>query len=280
MRHNQLFLPLLAIALLCGSCVKEIEDTEYHGDLEIAVTQCSMDSWTQKVTVKAGFGDYQGPEITRKGVCFSQSQEPTINGSTVKECGSGSGNFSTSFDYPGGSVIYVRAFAENTNGVVYSQQYMIETAIDYKNLSLGGFTVFSNYTTVSSDEGFTKHFGVQNIRRILVHQLSEGDDDRPDVKVNLANQDNISNADQFDFCSDLGIYDGTTMKWGGLWNSNYVLFDNNTIGYVAHIYNSRYYSNNSVKVVKSNIGWVLEFKQPVCVTHMKSFARHSYLYYQ
>ena len=55
------------------------------------------------------------------------------------------GKFSVSFSYPGGTKIYLRAFAENVNGITYSEQdIVIQPLKNYSQLNLSSFTALSS----------------------------------------------------------------------------------------------------------------------------------------
>lgn len=285
----------LFATLLCGSCVKEIEDTEYHGDLTLTVSDSSV-SWDQTVTVRASFGDYNGPEITRCGVCYSEQPNPTVTSGTLLTATPSNGKFSVSFSYPGGTKIYLRAFAENVNGITYSEQdIVIQPLKNYSQLNLSSFTALSSrsFDTVRHPEDpdyYTdKHYGIKGIRSILVTSLATYDwATSPDgeIFINCSNTDSYtsgsayserhSNTDQFD------IWEAMSGLMHGYWNAYSTggpLFDNNIVGYTAHVYSSGVYSSRKVKSTRTNLGWLLEFNQPVCLTYTEWDTDVSKIYY-
>ena len=293
MKRNLLFLPLLAVVLLCGSCVKEIEDTEYHGDLTITLSEPTV-NWDQTVSVRASFGDYSGPEISRCGICYSTQPNPTVNNGTVLSATPNNGCYAISFSYPGGTQIYLRAFAENVNGITYSDHdFVVQPLKAYHQLVLSRFTPLSsaNYETINHPDDASyhtaKHFAIKNIRSILVTSLATYNwANSPDgnIFISCANQDCqissfagsvIENNDYFDIWEPYSPY---TNGWWD-YSPGGPLFDNNTIGYTAHVYNSNYYSGRKVKSTRTNIGWLLEFNQPVCLTYTEWDTDVSKIYY-
>lgn len=71
--------------------------------------------------------DDGGAEVTARGVCWSTSQNPTINGSHTDD-GTGEGDFtSTITGLTAGTTYYVRAYATNVMGTVYGEQRSFAT---------------------------------------------------------------------------------------------------------------------------------------------------------
>ena len=71
--------------------------------------------------------DDGGAEVTARGVCWSTSQNPTINGSHTDD-GTGEGDFtSTITGLTAGTTYYVRAYATNVMGTAYGEQRSFTT---------------------------------------------------------------------------------------------------------------------------------------------------------
>lgn len=71
--------------------------------------------------------DEGGAEVTARGVCWSTSQNPTINGSHTDD-GTGEGDFtSTITGLTAGTTYYVRAYATNVMGTAYGEQRSFAT---------------------------------------------------------------------------------------------------------------------------------------------------------
>lgn len=100
-----------------------------------------------------------GLPINQKGVCFSNSPNPTIESSKTVMAGDGSGEFISSLTgLTPSTIYYVRAFATNSFGTSYGEQYDFTTAS--ANITLTTLTV-SDITanaalgggTITSDAG-------------------------------------------------------------------------------------------------------------------------------
>ncbi|WP_299053803.1 hypothetical protein [uncultured Polaribacter sp.] len=99
-----------------------------------------------------------GSDLVAKGVCWSLSENPTVNDSHTNE-GSGLGFFtSTLTELSGcGVVFYVRAYATNENGTGYGAQYTISTgllpSISTNSASVITENSFTSGGTIISDGG-------------------------------------------------------------------------------------------------------------------------------
>ena len=68
-----------------------------------------------------------GQSVTARGVCYSTSSNPTISGSKVAS-GSGTGSFSCNLTgLTAGKTYYVRAYATNSKGTAYGNQFTFTT---------------------------------------------------------------------------------------------------------------------------------------------------------
>ena len=100
-----------------------------------------------------------GNRIQARGICWSTSQNPTIDLTTKTIDGSGGGVFTSNMiQLPFNTTIYVRAYATYESGTTYGTQLSFTTSsnltIDYVSIPAGTFTMGSPTTEVnhSSDE--------------------------------------------------------------------------------------------------------------------------------
>ena len=90
------------------------------------------------ITCQSKITDDGGYAITKRGVCWSTSDNPTIADNYTSD-GSGLGTYSSSLSgLPLGTMVYLRAYATNSNGTAYSKQKAIMTG--------GGVPTFSTPT--------------------------------------------------------------------------------------------------------------------------------------
>jgi uncharacterized protein (TIGR02145 family) len=114
-----------------------------------------------------------GGQITARGVCWSKTENPTINNDTTYD-GTGSGSFtSTITGLDAQTTYFVRAYATNIAGTVYGNELNVTTwggkpfatTIDASDVATAGATlrgsVFSNYspTDVLFEYGTTVNYG-------------------------------------------------------------------------------------------------------------------------
>ncbi|MBR3947124.1 MAG: hypothetical protein IKJ56_08520, partial [Bacteroidales bacterium] len=109
----------------------------------IAVVGCQKDPLvdtteitTKQVTSITGWSAVSGGEVTsdgtptisKRGVCWSTSPEPTMNDYTVTHHNGGLGKFSVTMDgLSENTTYYVRAFAWNSTGAIYGEEYSFTT---------------------------------------------------------------------------------------------------------------------------------------------------------
>ena len=68
------------------------------------------------------------PANTERGFCYSTSQNPTTNNTTIQITGSGTGNFTTTASgLSANTTYYVRAYATNSDVTVYGEQIVFTT---------------------------------------------------------------------------------------------------------------------------------------------------------
>ena len=91
---------------------------------------------TKQVTSITGWSAVSGGEVTsdgtptisKRGVCWSTSPVPTINDYTVTHHNGGLGKFSVTMDgLSENTTYYVRAFAWNSTGAIYGEEYSFTT---------------------------------------------------------------------------------------------------------------------------------------------------------
>jgi hypothetical protein len=94
-----------------------------------------------------------GAPITQQGICYSTSTLPTINNTVVNYTPAGNGYFKLNFSLPLScqETYYIRAFAQNSNGVAYGNQVTISTGLS------GSFTTspMTNITGTTASSGAT-----------------------------------------------------------------------------------------------------------------------------
>jgi len=79
-----------------------------------------------------------GSSIIEKGVCWSQSPNPTIALPTKTSNGSGISTFTSSvFNLNPNTSYYLRAYATNSNGTSYGNEVVFSTT-DYEGVTIGG----------------------------------------------------------------------------------------------------------------------------------------------
>ena len=93
-----------------------------------------------------------GAEVTARGVCWSTSQNPTINGSHTDD-GTGEGDFtSTITGLTAGTTYYVRAYATNEKGTSYGEEKSFMTSI-YMDLPILTTKEIDDITETSATSG-------------------------------------------------------------------------------------------------------------------------------
>ena len=97
--------------------------------IELATVKTSLVTGITSTTAVAG-GDVTadgGTEVTAKGVCWSTSQEPTIEGEHT-ENGAGTGEFTVELSgLEQNTTYYVRAYATNKEGTAYGEEVSFTT---------------------------------------------------------------------------------------------------------------------------------------------------------
>lgn len=83
-----------------------------------------------------------GYAVTARGICYSTSPYPDLSSSHSHTTnGTGTGTYSSTFTMPGQGVYYVRAYATNSVGTAYGEQYTINHPYnDLPSFTYGGQT--------------------------------------------------------------------------------------------------------------------------------------------
>ena len=105
------------------------DDPNYPDDVERpTVVMKTIDDITQTTVIfRAIVADDGGADVTSRGFCWSMSQNPTIDDYTINS-GSGVGEYYNSIsNLDPNTTYYVRAFAENSEGMAYSSQVSFKT---------------------------------------------------------------------------------------------------------------------------------------------------------
>lgn len=94
--------------------------------------------------------DDGGEQITARGICWSTSENPTVENSHTTD-GSGEGDFSSNISQLAeGTVYYVRAYATNSKGTSYGNQVTFTTASAQTPTVITKGVTDINYTTAAS----------------------------------------------------------------------------------------------------------------------------------
>jgi uncharacterized protein (TIGR02145 family) len=122
------YIYLIAGAYLIFSITCKKDDNSASKTNKLAVTTLSISSITQTTATSGGvISSDNGTTITEKGVCWSTSQNPTINNSKTSN-GGGTANFSSSITgLTPNTTYYVRAFATIGNSTTYGIQISFKT---------------------------------------------------------------------------------------------------------------------------------------------------------
>jgi len=199
---------------------------EYYGNQvefttaisEINITTKSIENITiNSVKTGAVINDDGGGEIIKKGVCWSTSQNPTINDNKLEDDSQNYEFNSEINDLTENTTYYVRAFATNENGTTYGNEetFITQTSTYKVELEITGYTDSCgvkadyfyyeiNYKFDDSDiifegaEGFegwsyshSKEGTMSNNLEITIH-LGQFDPDNPNETFKGAYLDNMS----------------------------------------------------------------------------------------
>ena len=95
------------------------------------VTTSSVTNVTEYNAICGGnVTDDGGLTVIERGICYSTTEDPTINDMKV-EGGAGTGKFTCSLsDLPPGTVFYARAYAVNSKGITYGDEKSFTTLVE------------------------------------------------------------------------------------------------------------------------------------------------------
>src|SRR5690554_4586390 len=109
-----LFLFAASMILAVVSCSKEADD-EKNG-IDLTVTTSAVTDVTA-FSAKGGRSITGAQSITQRGICWSTSEEPTVNDEVIRDVDPVTGNFSLVVtDLEPSTTYYVRAFAVASTG--------------------------------------------------------------------------------------------------------------------------------------------------------------------
>ena len=115
------------------------------------VTTAEVTNVTQ--TTATGGGNVTadgGATVTERGICWSTSQNPTVNGNHASN-GSGTGTFSVNMtSLAPGTTYYVRAYATNSAGTAYGSQKTFTTTAAMPTVTTGQVTNITQTTALGS----------------------------------------------------------------------------------------------------------------------------------
>ena len=146
----------------------------------------------------------------------------------------------------------------------------------YAHLKLSDYQTLGNPVSSPISYDYPLYFGIRDVRQIVVTQLQGGNGLYVNVRLDMRNttENTLNYQDEFSFWSpEYGWQNSTEM----------LLYDNTTIGYTAHSYQSQWWMVGSnfatVKCTYSNIGWILEFDKPVRITWIQNNVQYNLLRY-
>lgn len=114
-------------------------------DIQISIGQVTL-SRADQITCNCNITSDGGFAITKRGVCWSTKQNPTIADNHTVD-GNGIGSYqSTLSNLPCGALIYLRAYATNMAGTEYSEQKSIMTGSGYPTIISTTVSSISSYS--------------------------------------------------------------------------------------------------------------------------------------
>ncbi len=124
-------------------------------------------------TIQAELLTDGGASIEKLGICYNMSGEPTINDSIVLSSENKIGIFQCAIDHlSGATTYYVRAFATNVNGTVYSDQISIRTETTTATVVTSQATNVS-YTSAIVGGNVTEDGGAEVTERGVVYSTNQ-----------------------------------------------------------------------------------------------------------
>jgi len=120
------FLIMVLFLVFASSCDKEDDDISEKNEPVISTKDVTETSTTTAIS-GGEITDDRGDDITARGVCWSTSQEPTINDSKTED-GTGLGDFTSNITgLEPNTTYYVRAYATNSTGTNYGSAISFTT---------------------------------------------------------------------------------------------------------------------------------------------------------
>ncbi len=119
---------LIIVMMLSQACKKKTDDTPLTGPVPVITTVEYSNVLLNTADFTGNVTSDGGSYVTKRGFCWSNSnQNPTIQNDTVV-CGSGAGSYTGTIKrMHGQSLYYVRAYATNTNGTGYGSTFNLTT---------------------------------------------------------------------------------------------------------------------------------------------------------
>lgn len=139
---------LFAATVIIAACTKEEDNVTLAPTLS---TSNYTDLKSDSVTV-VGFVVAQGGGFTEKGVCFSTSPNPTVENSKVIYTGEETkAAFKVKLYVDRLTTYYVRAYAVNSSGVIYGEEYTFSTPAALPTIA----AITASTIEATSDKGIT-----------------------------------------------------------------------------------------------------------------------------
>ncbi|MBQ8761339.1 MAG: hypothetical protein IJZ06_07965 [Bacteroidales bacterium] len=123
---KRVYLIMALFATLMVSCVPEAEKATVE-------TRVITDVTSSSARVICNVSDDGGAEVSSRGICWSTSENPTIEDNKTTE-GSGTGTYTSNLtSLEANTTYYVRAYATNAAGTSYGEQKSFTTLADNFN---------------------------------------------------------------------------------------------------------------------------------------------------
>ena len=126
---------LIAVILLAAAIVSGCKKEDPVDDRVVVVTGAISETGSFSVNIAVTITAKAGFDVTGRGVCWSESQKPTVESGYKTDDGAGAGSFAVNINglIPGRRYYY-RAYAETSIGVRYGEQREHVTSIPANGL--------------------------------------------------------------------------------------------------------------------------------------------------